>query len=279
MTGFMVKASDALTISTTLGSPTELTFDTVLADPDGGFSSNRFTVPASWNGKQGQLRAGFRSTLVNTNLQHHIERSTDGGSNWTPICTYKLDGQGIRHTIETVVITFVTGDIYRSTCAGTDANRQANPSNFFGGNLSPTGSNKLAMSIFGSNTRITPTFNTFTKLPFVDAEPDTQGLLRSGGGIEVPAGFGNCWGVFWLNFRTNFQASTTTGYIVATLDSGITLEAQNGAPNTYGRSIMLGPVPMIEGDYVEPYYFSNQNLAIEIADPNTFAGMLWPRPT
>jgi hypothetical protein len=277
MSGFMVKASDALTVSTSMASPTELTFDTVLADPDSGFASNRFTVPASWHGLVGRLCAGYRSGTINTNLQFSIERSTDSGSTWVPVGTYKLDGQGLRQTIITNQVVFATGNLFRCSCAGTDANRQASPANFFGGWLSPSDPSKLAVSKFGASARITPTANVLTTLAFDSAETDAAGLLRTGGGIEVPSGFGDCWGVFFLNFETNFQSSTTTGYIVATLASGITLEAQNGAPDTYGRSITLGPVPMVEGDYVLPQYFSNQNLAIETSYPSNFSGFLMPR--
>ena len=277
MTGFMVKDSGTQTIGTSMASPTELDFDTVLADPDSGFASNRFTIPASWNAKQGRMYAGFRASTILVNLQHSIERSTDSGSNWTRVATYKLDGNGARCAVTTPVLEFATGDIYRCTCAGSQ-NKEAHNANFFGGHLSSEGASKRYAAIFGSSTRLTTPASTMTRLNFANAEPDPQSLFATGGGFEVPSGFGDCWGVFKLNMKTSFQNANSTAYLISDLASGVNVEAQMYMESIpFNASLFLGPVPMTDGDQVAPWFITNQNLGVEIADQNTVEGFIWPR--
>ena len=63
---------------------TEVTFTTVQFDTASAFASNRFTVPASADGKYMVFNVGVES-IDNDNMELQIQRSTDGGTIFTTI--------------------------------------------------------------------------------------------------------------------------------------------------------------------------------------------------
>jgi len=66
------------------GTTTEVTFTTVQFDTAGAFAANRFTVPPGRDGTYMVFNVGVEA-LANDNMELQIQRSTDGGTNFTTI--------------------------------------------------------------------------------------------------------------------------------------------------------------------------------------------------
>lgn len=94
-------------------STTEINFPMELDDANNLFSSNRYTVPANQNGYYALLEAGYKSTAqVNQECSIEIQRSRDGGSNWTTLVAQNSGYRILQFGTSTMVV-LATGDVYR----------------------------------------------------------------------------------------------------------------------------------------------------------------------
>ena len=109
--GFRVRKNAQQT--PTAGAPVEVTWQTEDFDTEAAFNSNRFTVPAGLNGKYGAFFVGLNFTTAPTGAAAlYIQRSTDGGTNWSTFCQVEFpnEAQSIGHT-GPVLLT--TGHVWR----------------------------------------------------------------------------------------------------------------------------------------------------------------------
>lgn len=168
---------------------TELVFGAEDSDPDGAFASNRFTVPAGWDGKIGCLSAGYTATASSVTVVHlRIQRSTDGGTSWTTIAERRNDGRG-SGTVTAAPIVFATGDVYRVAAFMSANTKENTPRNFFSGWYYPEAT-KLGMFRGELLADLSGAANG-DRVPTLDNEiVDSHGFHVSGSGIIiVPADF------------------------------------------------------------------------------------------
>jgi len=123
------RATTATTQSITAWVETEVTLGTELFDTEGALSSNRFTVPASLDGKYGIFNAGIKLDS-NRDGACYIEVSTDGGSSWTKIAQGGFASQD-GTVMSSGVYALLADDIYRLTFALSGGNVADSDSTFF----------------------------------------------------------------------------------------------------------------------------------------------------
>ena len=228
---------------------TELVFGTELSDPSGGFSSNRFTVPASWNGKVGQLAAGFRTSNILQYCIISIQVSTDGGSNWTNVAT----NQGIADasslsaiTATTPLIEFTEGHIYRATIFANSNTKDNNARNFFSGWYIPDSVSKLGMCrLEQSASGQSIGSSTYTVLTLDSAVVDTHSMGGSNS-VTIPAEFDGAYAVACgsLNMGGIERCSTYIS-LNGTAQTQHSIKANNRIAN------FAGAFQVATGDYFE----------------------------
>lgn len=217
MSFFRAHANATQAIST--GVEAELVFGTEESDPDGGFASNRFTVPSSWNGKVGCLSACYNATGGLSEYQLRIQVSTDGGTSWTTIANTGNNPRG-GGTVTALPIVFVTGHIYRVTFLGSANTKSAEVRNFFSGWYYPAAT-KVGMfrgQLIGD---LGGTANG-DRLPTLDNEiVDSHGFHVSGSGIIiVPSDFDG--GFLHLTAGNRLLADPPTLRLWRSTDGGTT---------------------------------------------------------
>lgn len=95
---------------TTAGAFEKVTFETEIFDTETAFANDRFTVPASLNGKYASFHGGVRFLAVEE-CAIYIRKSSDGGSNWITLAQIADDsGQSINVSSGPVLLT--TGDVW-----------------------------------------------------------------------------------------------------------------------------------------------------------------------
>ena len=121
--------------------PTVITFPTERLDTDAGFApspGDEFVVPASWNDKKAAFYAGVQVD-ESDNFDLTIERSTDGGSNYSPIAGQRSRSPQVvtGATCDSGPIVVNTGDRIRVLVDPDSATVTAgfDESTFFGGHL------------------------------------------------------------------------------------------------------------------------------------------------
>ena len=151
--GFRAIASATQAIS---GSTfTEIVFGTEVFDPDGVFASNRFTVPADWDGLYGEITCGM---YIAAAAQGAIYLQVDTGGGFVTIGQSTNYGTSIvvGRSLSSGPILFNTGDVYRVACFEASAETIANsPRTFFSGNVVGKVANPVYRSLYYATVYIT----------------------------------------------------------------------------------------------------------------------------
>lgn len=228
---------------------TEVVFGTVVSDPDSGFSSNRFTVPAGWNGKIGALSAGLVGGSHNPN-QIRIQRSTDSGSSWTTIAEGGLAPRSAG-TVTAAPVLFATGDIYRIAYYGAANTKLNQINNFFSGWVYPTSPTKLGMFRGQMVSDVSMSANGDRLCPWDDEIVDSHSFHVSGSGhLIVPSDFNG--GFLHLCGGFHALADPPTLRLWRSTDSGgsWTNIAEYTTPvNTIDGSLDAGAIAAVTGEY------------------------------
>lgn len=97
------------------GATAEIIYGGERVDTEPAFVSNRFTVPASMNGKYMRFQAGAGFTTDFQSLYLVLERSTDGGANWGGVALLSKPGSVAFINMSSTPVLLTTGHLYRMT--------------------------------------------------------------------------------------------------------------------------------------------------------------------
>lgn len=235
---------------------TELTFGTEINDPDNGFASNRFTVPASWNGKVGKLAVGFRPTSAVQYSIINIQVSTDGGSNWTTIATNQggaTSASLYSTTATTPIIVFTEGHIYRATIFANSCTKEFNNKNFFSGWYIPDETTKLGLCRLeqSASAQSIPS-STLTTLILDSVVFDTHSMGGSNR-ITIPADFDGGYAVVSSSLHMiGIERATTFISLNGTTQSQHSINSRNQIAN------FAGAFQVSTGDYFQQHVFRTE---------------------
>ena len=192
MTQFRARRTGNYSLSGT----TELNFNVVDFDTDNGFASNRFTVPASWNGRYCQLFAGLRTTSVVTGIRLGIQERADGGASWSTAADIGDAVSVDALYVTSPVMQFTTGYIYRCVSTGTATVGTTTVANNFSGCIFPvTPANTYGCRLTKS-TGQSISNGSFVTTSFNGTRFDTSGFFDDAtDNIIIPGGFPASYGV------------------------------------------------------------------------------------
>ena len=265
-----------------LGAGTVLNFQLTRFDPDAGFSTNTFTIPASWNGKVGQLFAGYRTSGTANEPTLNIEQSTDGGTVWTDVAASIGSPLTTSMTTKTAAMEFTTGYKYRVIVYGSSTTTGAASTNFSGCILPTAASTtKYVEGTLSANQSIAN--SGFDPIEFDGTTFDDDGLLDiTTGNIVIPDDAPTMYGIFSgtasFSVYERFGIYCQTSFANPpdfTADSGQFLIEDLGSGESCCGVLLVQP-----GDQFHVKVFNGSGTTRDITNTYCFISMMmWNDPT
>ena len=216
-------------------------------DTDSVISGNRFTVPAGWDGRMGQLFAGMRAVSYSS-VRIAIEVSTNAGSTWSEVAMSD-ETSALAATVATNPILFTTGHIYRVFIYALSTMNTSVAASF-SGCIFPTSVDNSYFARMSLSANQSIAGNAFDKILFDTSDEDPDSLVDTGNNqITIPAVWTPCYGIYTA--RASYDSFGRSGvYAFQTKGggaSGVAGNAQDIADDQASHQVCAGVV-YIEAD-------------------------------